>query len=152
MKLYIASEYGFTLAGTEFLNILLPGIAQCKIEYVNPWRNKAKYAKEFRKAGKLEYKMRELNGKIAKQNMTDIVNSDRMLACLDGYDVDSGVAGEIGFAYAKGKRIDGFRSDFRNTGDNSAAKINLQIEYFITASGGQIYSDLESLYNMLKFK
>ena len=50
---------------------------------------------------------------------------------LDGVDVDSGTAGEMGFAYGLGKPVHGLRTDFRVTGDNEAAGINLQLRYFI---------------------
>ncbi len=47
-------------------------------------------------------------------------------------DVDSGMATEIGYAYAKGN---GYRGDFRIAGDNPGAIVNLQVEHFIRNSG-----------------
>ena len=63
---------------------------------------------------------------------------------LDGTDVDSGTASEIGFAFALGMPIVGFRTDLRATGDNEAAVVNLQVEYFIRASGGTIVTSLDA--------
>jgi len=73
-----------------------------------------------------------------------------MLAVLDGTDVDSGTAAEIGYAAALNKKICGYRGDFRKSGDNEGSVINLQVEYFILSSGGQIVSDLVMLESELK--
>ena len=40
--------------------------------------------------------------------------SDLVVAVLDGVDVDSGTAWEIGYAYAKGKPVIGLRTDRNN--------------------------------------
>ena len=40
------------------------------------------------------------------------------MAVLDGTDVDSGTAAEIGYAFARGKLIVGYRGDFRLSADN----------------------------------
>ena len=61
---------------------------------------------------------------------------DMLVAVLDGVDVDSGTAGEIGFAYGLGKPVFGLRTDFRMTGDNEAAGVNLQFRYFIEQAAG----------------
>ena len=61
-----------------------------------------------------------------------------MLAVLDGTDVDSGTASEIGYAYAKGKPMVGYRGDFRLSSDNEGGVVNLQVQYFILTSGGSI--------------
>jgi nucleoside 2-deoxyribosyltransferase len=61
-----------------------------------------------------------------------------VFAVLDGTDVDSGTAAEIGYAFAKGKPILGYRGDFRLSADNDGSIVNLQVEYFIRASGGTI--------------
>lgn len=51
--------------------------------------------------------------------------SDFVVAVLDGVDVDSGTAWEIGYAYAKAKPIIGLRTDFREL---SNGIVNLMIE------------------------
>ena len=45
--------------------------------------------------------------------MDAINNCDCVIAILDGSDADSGTCIEMGYAYAKGKRIIGVRTDFR---------------------------------------
>lgn len=52
-------------------------------------------------------------------------SSDLVVAVLDGVDVDSGTAWEIGYAYAKGKPVLGLRTDFRELSDGI---VNLMIE------------------------
>ena len=64
---------------------------------------------------------------------------------LDGADVDSGTAAEIGYAFARGKLIVGYRGDFRVSADNEGALVNLQVEFFIRESGGTIVSRYEDL-------
>ena len=78
-----------------------------------------------------------------------IDDSNCVLAVLDGTDVDSGVAAEIGYAYANAKRVFGIRRDFRQTGDNMGATVNLQVEYCIYASGGEIFNNLADAKNAL---
>ena len=60
------------------------------------------------------------------KNEAAIQNSDIMVAVLDGTDVDSGTAWEIGYAYALGKPILGLRTDFRTLGIEGT--VNLMIE------------------------
>ncbi len=60
------------------------------------------------------------------KNESAIKNSDIIVAVLDGTDVDSGTAWEIGYAYALGKLILGLRTDFRTLGIEGT--VNLMIE------------------------
>jgi nucleoside 2-deoxyribosyltransferase len=64
---------------------------------------------------------------------------------LDGVDVDSGSAAEVGYAFAKGKPILGYRGDFRLSADNEGSTVNLQVEYFIRQSGGDMISQIADL-------
>lgn len=81
---------------------------------------------------------RDLNRRIGEANRNAIDSCDAILAVLDGQDVDSGTAAEIGYAFAREKRIIGYRGDFRLAADNVGSIVNLQVEYFILASGGTI--------------
>ena len=60
---------------------------------------------------------------------------------LDGPDVDSGTAAEIGWAAARQCPVVGLRTDFR-LADHEAAPVNLQVEDFITVSGGALVTSL----------
>ena len=51
---------------------------------------------------------------IFNKNLKGIENSDILVAVIDGADVDSGTAWEIGFAFAKGKPVLGLRIRFQD--------------------------------------
>jgi nucleoside 2-deoxyribosyltransferase len=53
--------------------------------------------------------------------------ADMVVACMDGSDPDSGTAWECGYAYAKGKPIVCYRTDFRITSDAKGAPYNLML-------------------------
>jgi nucleoside 2-deoxyribosyltransferase len=53
--------------------------------------------------------------------------ADVVVACMDGPDPDSGTAWECGYAYAKGKPIVCYRTDFRVSGDTKGAPYNLML-------------------------
>ena len=67
---------------------------------------------------------------IFKKCLEGVDNSDIVIAVLDGVDVDSGTAWEIGYAYAMQKPIIGIRTDFRTLSDGI---VNLMIEMSINA-------------------
>jgi nucleoside 2-deoxyribosyltransferase len=59
--------------------------------------------------------------------------ADMVVACMDGPDPDSGTAWECGYAYAKGKPIVCYRTDFRVSGDTKGAPYNLTLSESATA-------------------
>jgi nucleoside 2-deoxyribosyltransferase len=59
--------------------------------------------------------------------------ADMVVACMDGADPDSGTAWECGYAYAKGKPIVCYRTDFRISGDTAGAPYNLMLSESATA-------------------
>jgi len=93
---------------------------------------------------------RKLNVEIGRKNQILIDRCEAVFAVLDGTDVDSGTAAEIGYAFAKGKPILGYRGDFRLSADNEGGTVNLQVEYFIRASGGDIITKIADLKAALK--
>jgi nucleoside 2-deoxyribosyltransferase len=86
---------------------------------------------------------------IGRRNKVAIDESDILIAALDGQEVDSGTATEVGYGAGTGKKIYGYRSDFRQSGEKGAT-VNLQVQFFIEASGGEIFKDLDSLIDSLK--
>ncbi len=58
-----------------------------------------------------------------------IENADALLCILDGSDVDSGTAIEMGYAYARHKPIFGIRTDFRSSEDRG---VNLMVSRVCT--------------------
>jgi len=154
-NIYIASPLGFSEIGRFFLyDKLIPLLSGLNLQYVDPWKltpdNLIKKANSIEDGDKKRKEWVKLNKIIAENNKKGIEGSDGMLAVLDGTDVDSGTAAEIGYAAALNKKICGYRGDFRKSGDNEGSVINLQVEYFILSSGGQIVSDLVMLESELK--
>jgi nucleoside 2-deoxyribosyltransferase len=80
---------------------------------------------------------------IFNKNLKGIENSDIIVAVIDGADVDSGTAWEIGFAFAKAKPVLGLRTDFRTLGIEGT--VNLMIERSVV-----IYMSVSELLNHLK--
>jgi nucleoside 2-deoxyribosyltransferase len=155
-KVYVASPLGFSAATREFYNgVLLPTIWEADLETLDPWgdaelneRLEAILARPF---GKQRYgALLAFNKEAGKRNTNKISDAHGMFAVLDGVDVDSGVAAEIGFAAAKKKPIVGLRFDTRQTGDNEAALVNLQVEYFISLKGQVIAADRKDVVRSIK--
>jgi nucleoside 2-deoxyribosyltransferase len=59
----------------------------------------------------------------------ELENCDLVVAVLDGPDVDSGTAFEVGYAYARGIPIVGIRTDFRKSQDRG---LNLMLSQCCT--------------------
>ena len=93
---------------------------------------------------------RALNGEIGARNRAAIDTAHGVVAVLDGVDVDSGTAAEVGYAFARGKWIVGYRGDFRLSADNEGSVVNLQVEFFIEKSGGSIVTRLSELSGALR--
>jgi nucleoside 2-deoxyribosyltransferase len=75
------------------------------------------------------------------------VNSAKIVvALLDGQDVDSGTCVELGYAYAKGKKIFGLLTDFRayKTADAEPHRPNLMV-WGVCEKGKTLHRDLGSL-------
>ena len=150
MRAYLAGPLGFSEAGRSFLyDRLIPALTEAGVEVVDPWTLAdpavVKGAHDLPAGARKQLAWRALNAVIARTNVEAIDGCDLIVAVLDGVDVDSGTAAEIGYAYARGKRILGYRGDFRLAGDNEGATVNLQVEYFIDASGGEIVRTLDAL-------
>jgi nucleoside 2-deoxyribosyltransferase len=86
--------------------------------------------------------LREMNRMIGSRNRRLLAEADVVLAVLDGPDVDSGTAAEIGWAAASQTPVVGLRTDLR-LADHEAAIVNLQVEDFIVASGGRLVTTLD---------
>ncbi len=80
---------------------------------------------------------------IFNKNLNAIENSDIIVAVVDGTDIDSGTAWEIGYASAKGKPVIGLRTDFRTLGIEG--RVNLMIERSVI-----LCTSIQELLNRLK--
>lgn len=61
---------------------------------------------------------------IAQADTDELVQSDLVVAVLDGITIDTGVASEIGVAYAKGIPIIGMYTDSRQKGASNNKKLS----------------------------
>jgi nucleoside 2-deoxyribosyltransferase len=86
--------------------------------------------------------LQDMSRTIGARNRRLLAEADAVLAVLDGPDVDSGTAAEIGWAAAHKTPIVGLRTDFR-LADHEAAIVNLQVEDFVLASGGHLVTALD---------
>lgn len=141
-SVYLASPLGFADSTRPFMESLIAKLGQ-HVDILNPW-DKHDFDSEFtRLASENDFASRRsqlhaINQQIGKLNADDIDRADAVFAILDGVDVDSGTASEIGYGFARGKYICGLRTDFRLSADNYGSTVNLQVEYFIVISGGKI--------------
>jgi nucleoside 2-deoxyribosyltransferase len=157
-RIYLAGPLGFSEAGRYFYtSVLIPFVSGLGYEVVDPWaltdsrRIEAVRTMPYGPARRDAW--RRLNTEIGANNRAAIDGARGLVAILDGADVDSGTAAEIGYAFAGGKLIVGYRGDFRLSADNEGSIVNLQVEYFIRQSGGTIvdrYEDLESSLRPLR--
>jgi nucleoside 2-deoxyribosyltransferase len=140
-RCYVASPLGFTEAGRRYqADVYLPALATV-VDPVDPWTLTT--VEEFAQA-RAAGRERELALEVGGRNAEAIRSCRLLVAQLDGQEVDSGTAAEVGYAAALGLTCFGWRSDLRQAGE-PGVRVNLQLESFIVASGGVIAASLEEL-------
>ena len=144
-KIYMAGPLGFTEAGRLYhQTVLVPAVRAAGFEPLDPWDIDAELQAVFELpvgSAERQAQLPGVNRAIGARNARLIHECDAVLAVLDGNDVDSGTAAEIGYAAAKHKPVVGLRCDHRVTGDNEATLVNLQVEWFVIESGGSLETD-----------
>lgn len=154
-QLYLAGPLGFSDAGRLFMyEKLIPAIHNAKYSVLNPWTYGEEIIGSVLKMPEGEKKNKALdlaNREIGSMNESLIKKCDGIIAVLDGTDVDSGTASEIGFGYGAGKTILGYRGDFRLSSENIMGKVNIQVQHFIYESGGEIVHSLNDLEEALEY-
>lgn len=149
LKIYLAGPLGFSEAGRVFQVVIVKTLEALGHTVLDPFA--LTDAKKIARVTAMPFgaKRRDawtkLNVEIGGRNRRAIDKSDILFAVLDGVDVDSGTAAEIGYAFARGKPVLGYRGDFRLSADNEGSTVNLQVEYFIRQSGGEIIARMEEL-------
>jgi nucleoside 2-deoxyribosyltransferase len=141
LRCYVAGPLGFTEAGRDYYHrTYLPALAEV-VEPVDPWGLTS--PEELAGAAR-DGRQRELALAIGRRN-ADAIRSCRLLvADLDGQELDSGTAAEVGYGAALGLICFGLRTDLRQIGEAGVA-VNLQVETFILDSGGLIVTRLPDL-------
>jgi len=148
-SIYVASPNGFTEPGRRYNAEVVASLRAAGYDVLDPWDLAPSIVEAFvaalaRPPGPERAEaLARANAAVGRENEQAIRRASGLLAVLDGTDVDSGTAAEIGFAFALGRPIVGLRTDVRTAGDNEAAVVNLQVEYFVRASGGVIATALE---------
>ena len=149
-KLYLASPLGFSPENFSYLSRIKEKLASQAVEVFDPWEQK-QFAGSIESAfGARDYAARvEAFGKIARDigscNEEGIRWADCILAVLDGAEVDSGTAAEVGFGSALGKKCYGLRTDLRDCGDFTGLPVNLQVLHFIERSGGTMFRSIAEI-------
>ncbi len=152
----MASPLGFSAATRSFYeHEVLAALRAGGFAPIDPW-NEPAFEAELARALELPRGERrfaalaELNRRLGASNTAKIDGAAALLAILDGVDVDSGTAAEIGYAAALGKPVVGVRLDIRQAGDNEGALVNLQVEHFIRSSGGELVGSIASAIEVLE--
>ncbi len=136
-SVYLAGPLGFSPATKAWHDaVLVPAVRAAGLEPLDPWAD-PDAAEQFAAADALADRdarraaFAAVNARLAGANEAMLRRADAVLAVLDGVDVDSGTAAEIGFAAALGVPCVGLRLDTRRTGDNEGTAVNLQVEHWL---------------------
>ncbi len=154
MSIYLASPLGFASSTRSFMDELVGRLRQ-HVAVVNPWDDQ-RFAPEFAELEHVDSvservgRLTAINAELGRANTASIDGTDGVFAILDGVDVDSGTAAEIGYAFARGKYVAGLRTDFRLAGDNPGSIVNLQVQYFIEKSGGTVVTEVDDFVVMAR--
>jgi nucleoside 2-deoxyribosyltransferase len=144
-RCYVASGLGFSEAGAYYYeHVYLPAL-RAVVTPVDPWALTTTQEVAEARAGLRET---EFALEIGRRNAEAIRGCELLVAYLDGQEVDSGTAAEIGFATALGLRCFGLRTDLRQSGE-LGVHVNLQVEHFVMASGGSMCESLRELVGVL---
>lgn len=149
---YVASPLGFAKTSKYFYDeVLLPELRAGGFDPLDPWLGAAPIEAAMRISNPAERfeALVAANVEVGRQNENLLAQATAVFAVLDGPDVDSGTAAEIGWAAALRLPVVGWKTDLRLASDNEAAVVNLQVQYFIERSGGRIERDLDRAIRLL---
>ena len=146
-NVYVASPLGFNEPGRYWAaEVLHPALATAGWAVLDPWADETGAVATSLALppgpARLEA-LRQMSRTIGARNRRLLAEATAVLAVLDGPDVDSGTAAEIGWAAARGTPVIGLRTDFR-LAEHEAAPVNIQVEDFILVSGGILVSSLDA--------
>ena len=149
-KIYLASPLGFSPANIAYLNQIKVTLAAQGFEIFDPWEQQQFAARLENAAQQQDFAARvaafkEVAQQIGSCNEGGIRWANFVLAVLDGAEVDSGTAAEVGFGSALGKKCYGLRTDLRDCGDFIGLPVNLQVLHFIEKSGGRMFRSIAEI-------
>ena len=149
-QVYLASPLGFSPENRFYLERVKNCLTRQNVRIFDPWdqpqfAGKIAHALTIDGFAARKAAFRDIAAEIGRCNEEGIRDSDCLLAVLDGAEVDSGTASEIGFASALGKTCYGLRTDVRDCGDFTGIPLNLQVLHFIERSGGELFRSIEAI-------
>ncbi len=151
--MYLAGPSGFHEAGrTWHQTVVVPAVSRAGLVPKDPWAGPSAIADVMASMEFGPERREVLQGANLAQGREDlrlIDESEAVLASLDGPDVDSGTAVEIGYAFARGLLVVGLRTDIRWSSDNEGSRVNLMVETCIVDSGGILTASLNEAVEFL---
>lgn len=156
-KLYLAHGYGFSeITYFSINNLVIPLIERSGYEVICPWKIlPEEYVRKIRSmpySKRMLRLNRELDKKIADSDLEAIVDKDTrgIIAILDGVPLDTGVASECASACDAGKKILGYRNDYRPIAESVSTPISLMVAKSVRDSGGKMIKTLRRMEYELK--
>lgn len=150
LKIYLASPLGFSPENDSYREKIKQHLVQLGHELFDPW-SQEESALRIKNALTIEDQTERKQAISLAAAFTGASNADGIrwadvvLAVLDGAELDSGTAAEVGFGAGIGKKCFGLRTDFRDTGDLPGLPLNLQVLHFINQSGGTLFRRIEDI-------
>jgi len=147
-SVYLASPCGFNKEHLGYLSRIKERLSALGFDVQDPWDSD--HSAILRKAKNTGGRTRvaaylRAGLFIGVHNESMLRRADVVLGVLDGTDVDSGVACEMGLARGLGKRCYGLRCDWRDAGDLPHLPVNLQIVSLVHESGGRIFRSIKNI-------
>ncbi|MEW6351612.1 MAG: nucleoside 2-deoxyribosyltransferase [Thermodesulfobacteriota bacterium] len=146
---YLASPLGFSPEMKGYRDRIRLRLNEIGCRTFDPWeRELGSMINEAKAIAHWDHRaaaLADVARRIGRMNDERIRSSDVLLGVLDGAELDSGTACEIGFAAGLGKKCYGLRTDFRDLGDFQGLPINLQVLYFIESTGGRLFRSIADI-------
>jgi len=149
ITVYLASPLGFSPEWKSYREKIKRRLTQQGCTILDPWEGTfAGAIAEANKIADWQFRVaafRQIAAQIGKANEEMIRKCDAVVGVLDGAELDSGTVSEIGLAAGLGKKCYGLRTDFRDSGEFDGLPFNLQVLYWLEASGGRLFRIIEDI-------
>jgi nucleoside 2-deoxyribosyltransferase len=149
-KIYLASPLGFSAEHGDYRERIRNRLISQDFVIFDTWEQKQFVSRIEGALALMNYgdrirAFREISSEIGTRNEEGLRDADIVFAVLDGAEVDSGTASEVGFGCALGKKCYGLRTDVRNSGELEGIPLNLQVLHFIESTGGKLFRRIEEI-------
>ncbi len=148
-RVYLAGPSGFFEAGRRWHEtVVVPRVKAAGLVPVDPWASSAAAGRAATGRALAEVSLEP--GALGSKNLRLLEGSEAILASLDGPDVDSGTALEIGYGFCRGLLVVGLRTDARSGSDGVGTVVNSMVETCIADSGGILTASLDHAVDFLR--